>query len=118
MATIRITNLKLRTIIGINDWERDTKQDVIINIAIEFDAARSSQSDDIKDTIDYKCLTKEIIREVEGSAYFLLEKLARMIMKIIMKDKRAKGASVRVDKPGALRFCDSVSVEITEKGDE
>ena len=62
MATIRITNLRLKTIIGINDWERTTKQTVVINIALEFNASRPAKSDNIKDTIDYKTLTKKVIK--------------------------------------------------------
>ena len=37
MNKIKIKNLSLRTIIGINEWERVHKQDVIINIEIGFD---------------------------------------------------------------------------------
>ncbi|MBN1870510.1 MAG: dihydroneopterin aldolase [Candidatus Omnitrophica bacterium] len=115
MATIRITNLKLRAVIGTNDWERECKQDVIINIRIDFDASKASLSDNIKDTIDYKAITKDIIQDVESSQYFLLEKLAKSILKIVMKNPLAIETTVRVDKPLALRFTDSVSVEISEK---
>ena len=34
---IQIENLRLRTIIGIYDWEKENKQDVTINIIIEFE---------------------------------------------------------------------------------
>ena len=63
MAKIHITNLRLRAIIGTNDWERNHKQDVIINLAIDYDALRPSKSDHLKDTIDYKKLTKKIIKK-------------------------------------------------------
>lgn len=115
MATIRISDLKLRAIIGINGWERKKKQDIVINIAIEFDASKSSESDDITDTIDYKTITKKIIKEVEASKFFLLEKLCKVILNTIMAHELVGQVSVRVDKPGALRFSDSVSVELTEK---
>ncbi|MCK5260070.1 MAG: dihydroneopterin aldolase [Candidatus Omnitrophica bacterium] len=115
MATIRITNLKLRTVIGTNDWERECKQDVVINVRIEFDASKASESDDLKDTIDYKAITKRIIQKVEPSSFFLLEKMAKCILSIIMEDPLVKEATVRVDKPLALRFADSVSVELSEK---
>jgi len=115
MAIIRITDLKLRTIIGINDWERTSKQDIIINIKMEFDATKASQSDEIRDTVDYKLLTKKIINRVEESRYFLLEKLARQILNIVMDHQMVDAASVRVDKPFALRFADSASIELHEK---
>ena len=114
MATIRITNLRLRTIIGANDWERDLPQNIIINITIDFDATQSSKSDNLDDTIDYKIISKEIIKQVEASSFFLLEALADMIMKIVLKHPLVQKASVCIDKPGALRFSDSVSVELTE----
>ena len=115
MATIRITNLKLRTIIGTNDWEREHTQDVVINVKINFDASKASQSDNIKDTIDYKAMTKRITQETEPSAFFLLEKLAKCILSIVMENPLVKEAVVRVDKPLALHFADSVSVELSEK---
>ena len=55
MATIRISNLKLRTIIGIHDWEREHKQDVIINIEMEFDASKSIESDRIEAKTVHRC---------------------------------------------------------------
>lgn len=115
MATIRITDLHLRAIIGANDWERTAKQDILINITMEFDAGKAAQSDDLRDTVDYKTLTKKIIGFVEGSKFFLLEKLTDQVLKLVMKDKRVLAATVRIDKPTALRFAKSVSVELSSK---
>ena len=115
MATIRITDLQLRTIIGINDWERHEKQDVVINIWIEYDAKKAAKSDSVKDTIDYKEITKKIIKKVEASQYYLLEKLADTILNIVADYSKVKAVTVRVDKPQALRFARSVSVELTHK---
>ena len=108
---VRIKNLKLRTIIGIQEWERTEKQDIIINIEYETNAEKAAKSDDINDTINYKTLNKKIIEKVESTSFFLLEKLASCILEIIMEDKRITRAKVEIDKPGALRFADSVSVE-------
>ena len=112
MATIRITNLKLRAVIGINDWERDNKQDVVINITLNYDASKAAESDRVEDTIDYKTLTKKIIRLVENSQFYLLEKLAEVILQMSLEHPLVQAARVRVDKPLALRFADSVSVEL------
>lgn len=114
MATIRITDLRLRAIIGINDWERDHKQDIVVNIAMDYDENPSTETDDLKDTVDYKTITKNIIEHVEDSEYFLLEKLVNEILNITLQDSRIKKSTVKVDKPQALRFADSVSVEITK----
>jgi D-erythro-7,8-dihydroneopterin triphosphate epimerase len=112
MAIIRITDLQLRTIIGLYDWERTTKQDVVINAEIHFDGAKALHTDKVEDTIDYKAINKKIIQHVEESQYFLIEKMAGAILKIIMDEPKTQVAKVRVDKPGALRFAKSVSVEL------
>jgi FolB domain-containing protein len=115
MSIIRITDLCLRTIIGLYDWERTTKQDVVINAEIYFDASKAAKSDRVEDTIDYKTINKAIIKHVEESKYFLIEKMANAILAIIMEDPKTQGAKVRVDKPGALRFAKSVSIELEAK---
>ena len=113
MAVIRIKNLKLRSVIGIHDWERENKQDVIINIKLEFDSSRAAESDDIADTVDYKAIKMRIIELVEGSTCNLLERLADQILAICLSDAQVEQATVRVDKPHALRFADSVSIEVS-----
>ena len=111
---IKIKNLRLRTIIGIYEWEKKTVQDVIINIEIDFDGKKAGKTDQIEDTVDYKKVTKEIIRIVESNSYNLVEKLASDVMNLIMEDHKVLQCQVEIDKPGALRFTDSVSIQINQ----
>ena len=113
MSTIRITDLKLKAIIGINAWERTTKQVVIINLSLDFNSTKAAQSDNIKDTVDYNALKKAIIELVERSKFQLLEKLVENVLDLIMEDQKVLQATVRIDKPQALRFAKSVSLEST-----
>lgn len=115
LALVRIENLRLRTIIGINDWERKQKQDVIINIKIRFDATQAGQSDRIEDTVNYKAITKSVIKTIEESQFYTVEKLAQAILDIVMEDPRVVWTSVKLDKPFALRFADSVSIEVSDQ---
>ena len=115
MATIRITDLNLRAVIGTNDWERIHKQDVVVNIVLTYDAQKAIKSDQIKDAVDYKTITKKIIKEVEASQYQLIEKLADAVLQIAMENSKVLSAHVRIDKPLALRFARSVSVEISQE---
>jgi FolB domain-containing protein len=109
---IYITDLLLRCVIGLNDWERTQKQDVLINITLYADLSRPCQSDRIEDSIDYKELKKQIIAIVENSSFYLIERLADRIAQICLAHPLVKAVSLRVDKPGALRYAKSVGVEI------
>lgn len=108
---IRIKNLRLRTVIGIFDWERKIKQDVVINVTYRLDGSAVREVDAIESTVDYKSLTKTIIYEVERSEFFLIEKLAQHVLGIVMRNDRIVEAVVEVDKPNALHYSDSVSVQ-------
>ena len=110
---IRIKNLRLRTVIGVYEWERVQPQEVLLNIDLEFDGTRAGQSDRLEDTIDYKALKRRVLDEVEASSFQLLERLATRVLEIIHEDPRIHSARVEIDKPGALRFADSVSVEVS-----
>ncbi len=109
---IRIEDLHLRTIVGINEEERRNRQDVLINVELLADTRPAGASDDIEDAVNYRTITKRIIALVEGSQFFLVEKMAAEIASICLADPRVEAATVRVEKPGALRFARSVGVEI------
>ncbi len=109
---IIIRDLLLRGIIGINNWEREKKQDILINITLSCDLRAAGESDKIEDAINYRTLTKKIIAHVEESAKFTVEALAADIAKLCLGTEGVQRAQVRVEKPGALRFAKSVGVEI------
>jgi dihydroneopterin aldolase/D-erythro-7,8-dihydroneopterin triphosphate epimerase len=113
MDRIFIRDLALRCIIGLYPEERTNKQDVIINVTLETDLSAAGKSDDLNDTIDYKAIKLEILDFVENSSFNLIESLADGVAAICLKDTKVLSATVTIDKPGALRFCRSVAVEVT-----
>lgn len=110
---IRIKNLRLRALIGVNDWERTERQAVTVNAEVEFDGSAASISDRLEDTIDYRGISRRIIEHVETSQYQLIEALAGNLLKILLDDPRITAAKVEVDKPNAIRSADSTSVEVS-----
>lgn len=110
---IRVTNLRLRTLIGFNPEERSKQQDVIINLEIHHPVAEPALKDDrVEAALDYKVITKAVIAHVESGQFLLLEKLANDLLLICRREPTVTWASVTVDKPHALRFADSVSLTL------
>ena len=118
MDIIEIDNLRLRCIIGFSPHERKDRQDVIISLRLGCDSRRAGISDNPDDAFNYRTVTKAIIEHVEASEYFLVEKLAAEIAHICVVDYGAPYAQVRVHKPGALRFSDSVGIVIERTPDD
>jgi FolB domain-containing protein len=112
MDKVFIKDLLVRGIIGVNDWERDKPQDILINITVFTDTSRAAQSDDLRDCVDYRALAKKVQAHAESAARFTVEALANDLVKICLQEKGVEKAIVRVEKPGAVRFAASVGVEV------
>ena len=110
---IHIRDLRARSIVGVNDWEREKKQDVVINLTLYADFSKAAASECIGDSVDYKTLKNRIVTMVEESEFFLIERMAEAIAEQCLEDRLVQKVDVAVDKPGALRFARSVAVEIT-----
>jgi D-erythro-7,8-dihydroneopterin triphosphate epimerase len=116
---IRIEDLLLRTIIGINDDERHERQDVLVNLVLFVDTRAAGRTDDIADApVNYRTLTKRVISAVEESRFLLLERLAAEIADVCLAEPGVERVRVRVGKPGALRFARSVEVVIERGRDD
>ena len=112
-AKINISNLRLRTFIGFNPEEKIKQQDVIVNAEICYRADTAFVSDAEDDALNYKNIAKRMIGHIENGRFQLLEKLTADLLAIASESERVSYAEVRVDKPHALRFADSVSVTLS-----
>lgn len=109
---IIIRNLLARGIIGVNDWERNNPQDIRINLEIETDLRAAGASDDIAHTVNYRTVAKKAIALAETSGKQTVEALAHLIAEAVLEMDLVLRVRVRVEKPGAVRFAESVGVEI------
>jgi len=110
---ILIKDLVVRSIIGVDDYERREKQDVLINLIIWADLSEARETDDIRKTLNYREVNKEVVKLVEDSQFFLVEALAEKIAQVCLRHEKVKKVKITVEKLGALRFAKSVGVEIT-----
>jgi FolB domain-containing protein len=115
MDKVIIKNILARGIIGIHEWEREKPQDILINIELFTDMRNPGTLDEITTCIDYSKVTKQVINHAEHANRFTVEALAEDIAQICMDDPRVLKTTVRVEKPGAVRFSQSVGVEIERK---
>ena len=118
MDKVIIKDLAARGIIGVNDWEREQPQDILINITAFTNTQRAAETDDIANCINYRTLAKRVQAHAETAARFTVEALANDLAKLCLQEKGVEKVIVRVEKPGAVRFSASVGVEIERSRDE
>ncbi|KOR33221.1 dihydroneopterin aldolase [Achromatium sp. WMS3] len=115
MDTVFLHGLRIETVIGVYDWERNIKQPVILDIDMGTDVSRSAVTDNIKDALDYKAVAKRLITYVEKSEFQLVETLAENCALILLKEFKIPWIRLKVNKIGAISGAQGVGV-IIERG--
>lgn len=115
MDIIFLGGLEIETIIGIYDWERETKQTIVLDIEMAFDIQKAAETDNIEYTLDYKTVSKRIISFVEDSQFLLVEKLISDIADIIRHEFNVPWVKIKLNKKGAIRGASDVGI-IIERG--
>lgn len=116
MDIIYINDLRIETVIGIFDWERQIKQTVILDIEMGGDCRKAAASDSVDDTVNYKAVAKRLIAFVGESEYQLVETLAERCADIVLTEFDVPWVRLRLNKQGALRGARDVGVVI-ERGE-
>ena len=120
MTVIRVKDLSLRTFIGFKPHEKKHKQDVLIQLEVDVETSMVEHNDDYQAEgfYDYRSMTKSVIKFVEESRFDLLEALTRKVLDEIMSNPLVKKAKVEIEKPHALRYSRTVSVEMSSESSD
>ena len=116
MDIIFLGSLEVATIIGIYDWERETKQTIVLDIEMAFDIKKAPETDDIEQTLHYKADSELIVSFVEQSQFFLVEKLIEEIANILLTDFNTPWVKITLNKRGAISRAKDVGI-IIERGE-
>ncbi|MDY0288265.1 MAG: dihydroneopterin aldolase [Sphaerochaeta sp.] len=118
MDQIFIKNLVARGIVGVNDWERDKAQEIVINVVLFADLHDAGKSDDIADSVNYRTVSKKLLHHVETTRRYTVEALATDLARLCLEEERVQRVRILLEKPGAVRFSSSVGVELERSRDD
>ena len=112
-ATLFIKNLTVSCIIGVNSDEREHEQEIRIQLFLWTDIAKASRSDHLEDALDYSKIYKEVVRRVEHSSFYLIERLAYEVATICLQHPLTHRVKVVIEKIEALEKAESSGIELT-----
>ncbi len=112
MDKIFIKDLRVTGIIGIHDYERNTPQEIVINISLSTDTRRAAETDDINDCVNYQTIAERVRVQAETSKRLTVEALAEDIARVCLETPGVERVVVRVEKTQALAYTGAVGVEI------
>ena len=112
MDNISIEGIQLACIIGTDDWERQLKQKLLLDLVLELDLSVAGQSDRLEDTIDYAAIVDAVIDLARDSQYLLIEALAEAIAQLVLGKFPVNTVSVTLNKGPAVKDAKNVVVTI------
>lgn len=115
MDIIFLHEVRIDTLIGVYEWERQAPQTLQLDLEIGLPRTVACQTDNIDDTIHYGEVVDRLRQTLSETHFLLLEALAEHIAKVIMTEFGSPWVKISVAKLGMLRGVKRVGVSI-ERG--
>lgn len=106
--TLELNGLSVDCIIGDLPEERRAPQRLRVDLALEIDDAAAC-SDQLADTVDYARLAADVRAALAAAKPQLIERAAKIVHEVARRDGRARRATVKVTKFGAIPQLESAS---------
>ena len=116
MDIVFLRGLRIETVIGIYDWEKEIKQPVVLDLEMSTDVTRAANSDRIEAALNYKAVSKRLKQFVSDSRFQLVETLAERCAGIIREEFGVHWVRLSLNKIGAVSDAVDVGVVI-ERGE-
>tara|TARA_B100000579_G_scaffold293784_1_gene244101 strand:- start:1051 stop:1473 length:423 start_codon:yes stop_codon:yes gene_type:complete len=110
--TVFIKDFIIDEIIGFHKYEKIKKQKIKFNIVMDINQNSFPNEKDIKSIIDYEKITNKLRNLTRRKKYNFLESLVEDSFKEIFEDERIISASIKIEKPDAIKNARSVGVEV------
>lgn len=97
--TVSIRDLRVSTVIGVYDWERESEQVLVFAVDMAADVARAAANDDLADTLDYSAVARAVRAVVTEGKFQLIETAAEGVAQRLLADHGLAWVRVEVVKP-------------------
>ena len=113
MDKIFLKNLRLKTRIGLFEWEKQIDQIININLEAGFDISKAAKTDDVSHSLDYKTISNRVKEYVKNNTHELIETMIENIAQMILEEFDVEYITLSISKPGAIRDSEDVGITIT-----
>ena len=97
--TVSIRDLRVSTVIGVYDWEREIEQALTFSVDMAADVAKAASRDDLRDALDYSAVAQAVKSVVIEGKFQLIETAAERVAQRLIADYDLAWVRVEVVKP-------------------
>ena len=115
---ILVEGLKVETVIGCFDWERQILQPLLLDLKIWVDLSQAAQSDLLEDTLNYAEICEIADRTIVDAAPELIEHAAGLVLQALFKSfPNIEKINITVRKPAIIPAAQSVGIQLERHRD-
>lgn len=94
-----IRDLRVSTVIGVYDWEREIEQALTFSVDMAADVAKAASRDDLRDALDYSAVAQTVKTVVIEGKFRLIESAAERVAQRLIADYGLAWVRIEVVKP-------------------
>ncbi|MEQ0924187.1 dihydroneopterin aldolase [Acinetobacter schindleri] len=113
MDAIIIEGLKVETVIGCFDWERQIIQPLMLDLVIQTDLEQASNSDVLADTLNYAEICEISAQVIQQAQPELIEHAAKLVLNALFTTFTAiESIKITIRKPAIIAQANSVGIRL------
>ena len=112
MDNVIIEELRIDTIIGVNEWERSVKQTLMITAELSCNIKKAAANDQLIDTVDYTGIANRMIAFSSIHHFQLIETLAEQLAQLLLAEYPIQCVKITVRKSAAIAQAASAGIQI------
>ena len=102
-GTTGLRDLRISCIVGVHPHERDTPQDVLVDLEFDYDFGAAAASDNVADVVNYDEASQQVIDLVQTRRFQLIETMAESAAAVLLdRHPRVRVVRIEVRKPAAV----------------
>ena len=109
--TLRLNDIVVDCIIGDLPSERRVAQRLAVDVELALNDL-AAETDSLSDTVDYSVLVGKVRSALKAAKCRMIERAAKVVCDLCLKDAKVSAAKVRVTKSGAIEHLESASAVI------
>ena len=108
---LELNGIDVDCIIGERPDERMRTQRLRVDVVLTIDDT-AAETDELSDTVDYAALTEQVRAALVAAKCRMIERAAKIVCNLCLKDAKVSAAKVRVVKSGAIPHLESAAAVI------
>lgn len=113
MDAIIIEGLKVDTVVGCFNWERQIIQPLMLDLTIQTNLEQASNSDELADTLNYAEICEISAKVIQDAAPKLIEHAAKLVLNALFTTfPTIESIMISIRKPAIIPQANSVGIRL------